>query len=405
MANCHIITLAKSTTQRLNHLTIQRLNYLTIQPEPLHNFLLYPIKKARLNLIQIAPRFATMEKIKEAFTDDETARQEVYRLTKYTKILTCLILLLIGTCIYILHGRTVQVPIVGPNSEKTAAGVYLSHVSEAVIRPFDNSKEGELAAYGHRLITETYKYLGPEVKEGMVTGNNLACSSCHLNGGTKAYAAPYIGLSGVFPIYIGRENKVESLEERINGCFERSMNGKAIPVNSKEMRAMISYIKHLSRDVAIGKRIEGQGFVQLNKPNRAADRIKGAAVFKRYCITCHGENGQGNRRGQSGDGKGYLYPPLWGNDSFNDGAGMARLLTAARFIKGNMPLGATAENPILTDEEAYDVAAYINSFSRPQKANKELDYPDLTKKPKDCPYPPYIDQVTITQHKLGPFNF
>lgn len=342
-----------------------------------------------------------MEKIKPTSTDKENTGQDVCRLTRYTKVLACIILLLIGSCIYLLNGRAVQ----KPAAIKATANMQLSHVNDAVIKPFGNSEEGKLADYGHRLITETYKYLGPEVKKGVITGNNLACSSCHLNGGTKAYAAPYVGLSAVFPIYIGRENKIASLEERINGCFERSMNGSAIPTDSKEMRAIISYIKHLSKDASIGNRIEGQGFVKINIPDRAADKVKGAAVFKQYCVTCHGKNGQGNRRGQRGDNQGYLYPPLWGNDSFNDGAGMARLLTAARFIKGNMPLGATAENPLLTDEEAYDVAAYINSFSRPQKANKELDYPDLAKKPKDCPYPPYIDEIAITQHKLGPFNF
>lgn len=338
-------------------------------------------------------------------SDNKAIRQEVYKLSNYTRILAFVILLLIGSCVYILNGRAIQVSTAKPLSGKIPEAISLTEVANAKIKPFDNSAEGALAAYGKQLITETYKHLGPEIKQGRITGNNLACSSCHLNGGTKPYAAPYIGLSAIFPIYIGRENKIESLEERINGCFERSMNGRAIPTDSKEMRAIVSYIKHLSKDAVVGSRLEGQGFVKINIPDRAADKIRGAAVFKRYCVTCHGENGQGNRRGKTGDGEGYLYPPLWGSDSFNDGAGIARLLTAARFIKGNMPLGATAENPILTDDEAYDVAAYINSFQRPQKANKELDYPDLSKKPKDCPYPPYDDKINTMQHKVGPFNF
>lgn len=117
---------------------------------------------------------------------------------------------------------------------------------------------------------------------------------------------------------------------------------------------------------------------------------------------CHGQDGQGQK---IEGGKGYTYPPLWGPDSYNDGAGMNRVITAAKFIKGNMPLGATHDSPILTDEEAFDVAAYINSFDRPQKANKEKDYPNLSKKPKDCSYPPYIDNISQEQHKYGPFNF
>lgn len=272
------------------------------------------------------------------------------------------------------------------------------------IRPFDDTEEGRMAEYGHRLITETYALVGPGT-ELAVTGNRLSCSSCHLNGGTKPFAAPYIGLTGVFPIYIGRENKVESLEERINGCFERSMNGKAIDVNSREMRAMMSYIKHISRDVPVGQRIDGQGFVDFEVPDRAADLQKGGLVYTNTCASCHGAQGEGVRGDAGNREGGYVYPPLWGDDTYNDGAGMSRLITAARFIKGNMPLGVTHDAPLLSDEEAYDVAAYINSHSRPIKESKELDYPDLAKKPKDCPYPPYDDDISQEQHRFGPFNF
>ena len=344
-----------------------------------------------------------MENVDTNLDANQCTRQEIQKLSTYAKVLAVIIVLLLLYCIYIINGKSDDKLAIGLSTK--TADAEIKDVANIHIEPFPDGKEGEMASYGHKLITETYKYLGPEIKEGMLTGNNLSCSSCHLNAGTKAYAAPYVGLSGVFPIYIGRENKIESLEERINGCFERSMNGKALPTNSKEMRAIISYIKHLSKHIPVGERIAGQGFVKITVPERAANPKSGAAVFQQYCVSCHGENGQGHRKGKVGDGKGYLYPPLWGGDSFNDGAGMARLLTAAKFIKGNMPLGATAENPILTDEEAYDVAAYINDFNRPKKSNKEADYPDLLKKPKDCPYPPYADNINIKQHKLGPFNF
>ena len=270
--------------------------------------------------------------------------------------------------------------------------------------PFPDTPEGKMAAYGELLITETYAHIGPE-SQNPITGNRLACASCHLNGGTKPFAAPYIGLTGVFPIFIGREGKVESLEERVNGCLERSMNGKAIDVNSHEMRAMLTYMKHLSAGVPIGKRITGQGFTKFEPPARAANPLAGEKAYGKYCIACHGADGQGIRGTAGNREGGYIFPPLWGNDTFNDGAGMARLLTAARFIKGNMPLGVTAENPMLSDEEAYDVAAYINSHERPVMANKEKDYPDLTRKPKDSPYPPYADSIPQSQHKLGPYDF
>lgn len=316
-------------------------------------------------------------------------------------IALCIILLiLVPVLVHVSAGRE-NTNVSDATDEQVEAATL---AEDFEIPPFDDTEEGRMAEYGHRLITETYALVGPGT-ELAITGNRLACASCHLNGGTKPFAAPYIGLSGIFPRYSGRENKVGSLEERINGCFERSMNGKAIDVNSKEMRAMMSYIKHISKDVPVGKRLTGQGFVDFAAPDRAADIQKGALVYQNNCMSCHGVNGEGIKGTPGNREGGYIYPPLWGDDTYNDGAGMARLITAAKFIKGNMPFGVTHDAPLLSDEDAYDVAAYVNSHSRPEKANKELDYPDLSKKPKDSPYPPYNDDIPQEQHKIGPFNF
>lgn len=283
---------------------------------------------------------------------------------------------------------------------------FLQHVADFKMSEYPDTEEGEAAAYGEKLIKQTALYLGPENKFGEVyAGNNLACASCHLDGGTKAYAAPYVGLTGIFPMFSGREGKVTTLEERINGCFERSMSGRKLPIGSTEMIAIVSYMKHLSKDVKVGARIEGQGFVKLELPDRKADLKHGELVYAEKCVSCHQTDGLGQRKDAQELAAGYIYPPLWGTDSFNDGAGMARMLTAAKFIKGNMPLGASSEEPLLTDEEAYDVAAYINSHVRPVKANKEVDYPNLKKKPKDSAYPPFADDLSAEQHKYGPFNF
>ncbi|WP_448137329.1 c-type cytochrome [Sphingobacterium siyangense] len=325
---------------------------------------------------------------------------EYKKLTDYLKALSWIIVALVITC------TTLCVfPLKHEENKKQTDSLemrndsLITHVSQFKEISFKDNPEGKMASYGEKLIKNTYDYFyDGEVK----IGNKLACSSCHLNGGTKAFAAPYVGLTNVFPTYIGRENKVESLEERINGCFERSMNGRAIPENSKEMRAIITYIKNISINTVNKGRLAGQGFIKMDIPNRAADLKHGQLVFENKCTSCHGKDGQGLPQTA---GKGYQYPPLWGKDSYNDGAGMARLLTATRFIKANMPLGATYDAPQLKDDEAYDVAAYINSFDRPQKTNKQLDYPNLSKKPKDSPYPPYADNASIEQHKLGPFNF
>lgn len=293
-----------------------------------------------------------------------------------------------------------------PTAETSFDSQYFNEAHFNIDR-VTNPVERSFIEYGKKLVDETAQYIGPEVKNPALrfSGNNLSCDNCHLNSGTRPFAMPFIGVWGTYPNFRGRDNMLGTLEDRINGCMERSMNGKPLPVDGKEMKAMLAYIEFVNKGVPIGEKIKGQGLESMHFPDRAASPEQGSIIFAQYCRSCHGENGQGLRNGEPGDGKGYLYPPLWGGDSFNDGAGMHRLLTAARFIKANMPYGVAVGKPTLTDDEAYDVAAYINSFPRPEKAHKEKDYPDLKLKPQDCPYPPYADTMSIEQHKLGPYVF
>lgn len=266
-----------------------------------------------------------------------------------------------------------------------------------------NSEQEKLIKYGYELIANTPNHLGPNSKM-VYTGNNLACQNCHLEAGRKAFAAPYIGIKQQFPQFSQRAGKEIILENRINGCMERSMNGKKLPLESHEMKAMLAYMEWLSRDMPdefVKNHFEGKGFVKIDIPNRAVNLTNGKMIYEKQCASCHQENGQGQPKTQ---GNGYIYPPLWGNDSYNHGAGMNRVITAAQFIKANMPFGATGENPILTDEEAFDVAGYINSMERPIKKGVEKDYPDLKQKPVSTPYPPYTDTFSIAQHQFGPFE-
>lgn len=299
--------------------------------------------------------------------------------------------------------ETPSTHIASANSNNEIAGYF--NATNFDTTQITNKVSASFISYGKKLISQTAQYLGPEAKDPThrFAGNNLSCNNCHLSGGTRPYAAPYVGVWGIYPSFRGRSNTIGTLEDRINGCMERSMNGKSLPLESREMKAIMSYIKFVSKDVPIGERINGQGFATLKPPARAADMQHGKTVFEQYCTSCHGKNGEGIRRGSIGDGQGYLYPPLCGPDSFNDGAGMHRILTAARFIKANMPYGVPVGESILSDEQAYDVAAYINSFPRPVKAHKEKDYPDLKKKPIDCPYPPYADTLSLAHHRYGPF--
>ncbi len=265
--------------------------------------------------------------------------------------------------------------------------------------------QGQLIRHGRDLITATYAYIGPEVApEKRFAGNNLACSNCHLMAGTRKFGLPLFGLFGAFPQYNPRSGGDITIRQRIDGCMERSMNGRAMPADAPEMKAMVAYIEFLSTGVPKGKQLPGMGAGNMPELDRAADPVRGEAVYKRACVSCHGTDGRGIRRGTPGADLGYMVPPLWGPDSFNDGAGMSRLITAANFIHFNMPHGADYLNPQLSAEEAWDVAAFMVSQPRPQKPGLDRDFPDRLEKPVDAPYGPYADRFSERQHKYGPFE-
>lgn len=257
------------------------------------------------------------------------------------------------------------------------------------------AERAALVREGERLFNETALHLGPTTAKA-ISGNGMACRNCHLSGGTVRNAMGLVGITRRFPQFNARAGKKILLEDRINGCFERSLNGRSLPNDSPEMKAMVAYMAWLSEEVpAEMKKMPGQGVMKLTDPPRAANPDLGADVFQRKCVSCHGAQGQGSR---NADGT-YLYPPLWGPDSFNNGAGMHRVRTAAGFIYRNMPLG----DPLLNVNDAYDVAAFINSQPRPQRAGVERDYPDRRLKPFDSPYAPWADSEDPLRHKYGPF--
>ena len=258
---------------------------------------------------------------------------------------------------------------------------------------------------GRALFTDTPAWLGPEVRDRAMryAGNNLSCQSCHLQGGTQRFGMPLIGIYAVFPVYIARENDVRTIEDRIEGCMERSMNGRPLPVGGPEMKALVAYLQFLSTGVPIGTSLEGRGSPALPMLDRAASPAHGAEVFAQKCIVCHQPSGQGLRKGPRGDARGYVFPPLWGPDSFNDGAGMHRLIASANFIRANMPFGTKYDAPVLSVDDAWDVAAYINNQPRPARAHLDRDYADRARKPVDAPFPPFLDAFPLEQHRLGPF--
>lgn len=253
-------------------------------------------------------------------------------------------------------------------------------------RPFEtprlanmlNEKNAEQLVYGARLNIETRDLLPKNV------GNALNCASCHLNAGTVADGSPYIGISAFFPGYAPRAGRTITLEDRINGCFLRSMNGKPLQLDSDELKAMVALFDWMRNETKPEDKVEGRGVGKVSTdiiPNAE----NGKKIYSAQCALCHGSDGEGikNAKGQ------WVYPPLWGDESFNIGAGMARTYTAAAFVKRNMPIAMHNKFPLgqggMSDQEAVDVAEYFSHQPRPDFAGKVKDWPN-GKKPSDARY-------------------
>lgn len=269
-----------------------------------------------------------------------------------------------------------------------------------------DDENGRLVRRGRDLVTATYAHIGPAVEDASkrYAGNNLACTNCHLNAGTKKFGLPLWGLWDRFPQYSARAGAEITIEDRVNSCMMRSMNGKPLPDHSPEMNAFVAYIKFLSSGTKKGESLTGMGAGEMPFLKRAADPARGKTIYARACAMCHGADGLGVLRNRELPNFGYLMPPLWGPDSFNDGAGMARLITAANFVHFNMPNGTSYTRPRLTQEESWDVAAYVISQPRPAFTARAKDFPELLQKPVDTPYGPYADGFSQKQHEFGPFG-
>lgn len=226
-------------------------------------------------------------------------------------------------------------------------------------------QRGEQIRLGYQIVVHTQEFATPYV------GNALTCANCHLDAGLDPNSASFVGLSRAYPEYRARTGRVVTLADRVNECFERGLNGKAIPQDSHKLQAIVAYIEWLSKDVPQGSRMAWRGIPRL-QPIKPADAVNGIKVFTGRCAFCHGADGQGTMAA----------PPLWGPRSYNIAAEMAHVPVAASFIKSNMP---RTRGWALSDQDAYDVAAYINSQSRPDFPGKGSDWPK-GEKPRDAPY-------------------
>ena len=230
----------------------------------------------------------------------------------------------------------------------------------------------------------------PQAYAGEFVGNDLTCGNCHLNAGQRDRALPLLGVAATFPQYRRRDDRLVSLEDRIGGCFKRSMNGTAPPYDHPVMLALDAYLNWLSEGFAMGERPAWLGqseiAVEARIPIEELDVTGGEALYNLHCAPCHGLDGQGIDLILAKPG------PLWGPLSWNDGAGAARIWKLAGYIKHAMPLTAPGT---LTDEEAQLISAYVNSHERPEYPDKESDFPDGTR-PADAVY----DTLVFPTHPL-----
>lgn len=295
--------------------------------------------------------------------------------------------------------------------DKVIAGVKKT-LADSLYTPPDTSaiphdELGEMIRYGRELILNTAHYIGPQGIVSHSLGNKMVCGNCHLDAGTRPFGLNYFSSHARYPQYRGRENRILTLAERVNNCIERPHHGTPIPLDSKEMIAMVSYMKWLSSNVPTGQHVKGDELMELELPDVAADVQNGAHIYNVQCSRCHGADGAGQFRP---DSSGYIYPPLWGKWSYDMGSSMHRVLKAAAFIKANMPYQLAYWNkPVLSDKEAIDVAAFINDdrlHDRPKRKMEEHypDYPNERVRPIDHFKAPFPDTFSEMQHKLGPFR-
>ncbi|MEO9250213.1 MAG: c-type cytochrome [Gemmatimonadaceae bacterium] len=229
---------------------------------------------------------------------------------------------------------------------------------------FPTGPEGVEARRGFAILAATRDSMPGYV------GAGLRCFSCHLDNGRRANAIPLTGVYARYPNYNPRDNRVISIQDRVNNCFRRSLAGRNIPIDGVQMNAIVEYLAVVSRNIPVGAHVAGEGMPTMVA--LTGDTSRGDAIYTQRCARCHGDNGQG------------IPPatPLWGARSYSVGASLARVSRAATFIRHNMPFDSAG---VLSDQQAFDVAAYVVSHPRPDAPEKQLDF-SAGGAPGDVPY-------------------
>ncbi len=264
-------------------------------------------------------------------------------------------------------------------------------------------KYGDAVRYGRQLMLQTAYYIGPEGINGKYLGNKMNCTNCHQDAGTKPYSFNLMTTIRNYPQYRAREGKVLSMEERVNNCVMHPHLGRALPLDSKEMIAFVSYFKWINDSSKLGESTPGIKNMQLTFPDSAASSKRGERLYMAHCARCHGTNGEGVMQS---DNITYTYPPLWGLKAYQPGSSMHRVIKMAQWLVPNMPHdSARFQKPTLTAKEAFDIAAFVNDddiHERPRV--EEFNYPNIAEKAIDYDRGPFNDPFSETQHKYGPYQ-
>lgn len=284
------------------------------------------------------------------------------------------------------------------NHENNDMGIILPDTNS-----ISNDEFGQAVAYGRSLMLNTAYYIGPDGINGQYLGNKMNCTNCHQQAGTKPFSFNLMKSHERYPQYRARENTVITLAQRVNNCVERPHNGKPLPLDSKEMIAILSYLKWINSFVIKTDTFVGSKNLSIEFPATAASPERGQQLYVTHCQRCHGANGEGVYQA---DSSGYIYPPLWGKLSYQPGSSMHRVIMQAKWLKANMPHDlATWQKPVLTDAEALDIAAFVNNDNiHNRNQPKTFDYANPKTKAIDYGQGPYADTFSEEQHKYGPYK-
>jgi thiosulfate dehydrogenase len=327
--------------------------------------------------------------------------------------LVFVVLIGIGIAVNVLFERSVREPIAGayveapPSAAASGANVQVAQTAAAGagaasapakpaataghgFRPpgedtIPDNDYGKMIRLGEQVFNNTGQVASKYV------GNDLNCVNCHLDAARKPDSAPLWAAFIHYPAYRSKTGKVDTLASRLQGCFQFSMNGKAPPQDDPIITALQTYAAFLAKGAPVGMPVEGSGYPKLKKPAQAPDYARGQQVYAQNCALCHGADGQGQRAGDR-----QVFPPLWGSRSFNWGAGMHQVNNAAGFIYANMPLG---KGHSLTEQEAWDVAYFMDAHERPQDPRFHGSVAETRKLHHDDPNSLY--GVEVNGHVLG----